>query len=242
MKRDIHLLHEYLADEGTLNSGVETITYQSMLINQVAEEHLVVIPSSFNNNNLKKRLIMMTQKKNDGHNGLLRRKFIPLSALILAVSILQGFYPVNVKAQSNKQKQTKQLDQVKEDKSKEVLVIGYGKPDPNSNYIVDGVSAKNIENIDPDSIESVNVLKEDNTIIVRTKSFARKSKNTKVIRSVDGRSNNILYVVDGKEVTKDAFEKMSPETFESISVLKAESTKIYTKKDVDAVMIVTTKK
>jgi beta-lactamase regulating signal transducer with metallopeptidase domain len=78
MKRDIHLLHEYLADEGTLNSGVETITYQSMLINQVAEEHLVVIPSSFNNNNLKKRLIMMTQKKNDGHNGLLRRKFIPL--------------------------------------------------------------------------------------------------------------------------------------------------------------------
>jgi hypothetical protein len=81
---------------------------------------------------------------------------------------------------------------------------------------------------------------------VRTKSFARKSKNTKneniVIRSVDGKSNNMLYVVDGKEVTKDVFEKMSPETFESLSVLKAESTKIYTKKDVDGVIVVTTKK
>jgi hypothetical protein len=189
MKREIHLLHEYLADEGTLNSGIEKISYQSLLINQAAEEKLIVVPSNFNNNHLKKRIIMMTQNKKEGHNGLMGRKLIPLSVLILAVSILQCFYPVNVKGQNNgKQQQTKQQDKVTEDKSKEVVVTGYGTPDTTDSvkfkirsvngkdnvlvYIDDKESTKAaLENMDPESIESISVLKGEPMRIYTTKDY-----------------------------------------------------------------------
>lgn len=248
MKRSLHLIHEYLADEGTIEQGMETTSYQSLLVNQVAEEHLLVISSGFNNNNLKKRLIMMTKNKGANHNSISGKKMIPLSVLILAVSMLQGFYPVNINAQnSNKQQQSKQQEQDKEKKSKEVIVTGYGKPDPNNNYIVDGVYAKNIDNINPDSIESVNVLKEDNTIIVRTRSYARKSadgKNNGIhIRASGGTNENILFVIDGKEATKDVFEQLSPDQMQSIQVVKdKEQMKIYTEKNFDGVILITTKK
>jgi hypothetical protein len=148
--------------------------------------------------------------------------------------MLQGFYPV-LAQNNNNQQQIKQQDQVKKKNSKEVFVIGYAKPDSNSNYIVDGVYAKSIENINPDSIESVNVLKEDKTIIVRTRSYARKS--------ADGKSKNMLYVVDGKEVTKDVFEKLPPEQIQSVTVLKdKEQMRIYTEKDFDGVIDIKTKK
>ncbi len=59
MKRSFHLLHEYLADEGTLGRGIDRISYQSLLINQATEGRLISFSSSFNNS-LKKRMIMMT--------------------------------------------------------------------------------------------------------------------------------------------------------------------------------------
>lgn len=245
MKKSLHLIHEYLADEGTLEQGMEKTHYQSLLVNQVAEEQLIVIPSGFNNNYLKKRLIMMTKNKGANHNSISGKKLIPLSVLILAVSMLQGFYPVI--AQNNNKQQTKQQDQVKENNSKEVIVVGYAKPDPNSNYIIDGVYGKNIEDLNPDSIESVNVLKEDKTIIVRTRSYARKSadeKNINIqIRSENGKNENLLYIIDGKEVTKDVFEKLPPEQFQTVTVLKdKEQMRIYTEKNFDGVIIITTKK
>lgn len=49
MKRSVHLLHEYLADEGTLGRGIDRLRYQSLLLNQVAEGSLISLSSSFNN-------------------------------------------------------------------------------------------------------------------------------------------------------------------------------------------------
>lgn len=63
IKSSLQLVHEYMADEGTLRAGIEKTRYQALLINQAAEEMLICIPSTFNNN-LKKRMIMMTKSNN----------------------------------------------------------------------------------------------------------------------------------------------------------------------------------
>ena len=68
MKKSLHLVHEYLADEGTLGAGIDKTMYQALLINQVAEERLICLSSSFNNSLIKKRMIMMTKSKNNHPN------------------------------------------------------------------------------------------------------------------------------------------------------------------------------
>ena len=48
MKNSIQLVHEYLADEGALNTGIDKLRYQALLINQITEDKLISLSSSFN--------------------------------------------------------------------------------------------------------------------------------------------------------------------------------------------------
>ncbi|HLP72267.1 MAG TPA: M56 family metallopeptidase [Bacteroidales bacterium] len=243
IKKSLHLIHEYLADEGTLRRGVEKTGYQALLINQAAGSKLIIIPSGFNNL-LKKRIIMMTKpnKKESGSTRIL--SVIPLPFLLLiAVSIINGLLPGELNAQKNK---------TKTEPDSEIVVIGYGRQKQDAgnpkndtvNYIVDGVRVKSISDINPDSIESVNVLKDDNTIIIRTKGFSRSSLKTKKIdfRSLNG-PEKILYILDEREISEDDLKSIPPENIESVSVLKHDAgIKKYTTKDYDGVIIVTSKK
>ncbi len=55
--------------------------------------------------------------------------------------------------------------------------------------------------------------------------------------------DNVLYLVDGKEISKEEMENINPENIESINVLKdAESIKEYGEKAKDGVVIITLKK
>ncbi len=81
MKRSIQLVHEYLADEGVLNTGTDKLRYQALLINQVAEEKLICISSSFNHSLIKKRMNMMTKSKFNRGSKLKILMLIPLAAI-----------------------------------------------------------------------------------------------------------------------------------------------------------------
>lgn len=65
LRKSLKLVHEFLADEGVLSTGVNKFQYQQLLINQVAESSLVGFSSSFNSSTIKKRMKIMnvTQKK-----------------------------------------------------------------------------------------------------------------------------------------------------------------------------------
>ena len=63
MKNSIQLVHEYLADEGALNTGIDKHRYQALLINQITEDKLISLSSSFNHSLIKKRMKMMLNKK-----------------------------------------------------------------------------------------------------------------------------------------------------------------------------------
>jgi len=302
IRRSLHLVHEYLADEGTLGAGIDRIRYQALLINQVIEEKLICLSSDFNNTLLKKRMIMMTNsnQKKEGTGRL--TAILPLvTVMFLSVSILNGFFPRETKASDQgglaivaaepvtlvlpmpDQQDTSRMDKIKvtgyaamnprirvgrksslqdtTDTTK-IRVIGYGKlkteagnspvkiewegndgSAPKPVIVVDGVQIDNMDELDPEQISSVNVMKKDNLIIIRTKCFAgNRTENDQEITVPDQSSENILYVIDGEKSDKEVFEQIDPSKIENIEVLKNKAVKDYTRKEVDGVIIINTKK
>ncbi|NJO87684.1 MAG: hypothetical protein HC831_01010 [Chloroflexia bacterium] len=55
-KRELQQVHEFLADEGVLNSGADQLEYQALLVNQAAEGRLVALSSNFSYSLIKKEL------------------------------------------------------------------------------------------------------------------------------------------------------------------------------------------
>lgn len=134
----------------------------------------------------------------------------------------------------------------------------------NALVIVDGVKQKkgffNLNSIDPNTIESINILKnqsataiygdegKDGVVMIKTKNktvttaTGSGTKNTLSTLGVavtitddqptaNGKGNlkintsgeeNLLYVVDGKILSKEEINKIDPSTFESVSILKGD--------------------
>jgi beta-lactamase regulating signal transducer with metallopeptidase domain len=290
MKRSVHLIHEYLADEGTLSSGIEKLRYQALLVNQAAGGELVSIPSGFYNNLLKKRIIMMAKTKIKETYRVKIFSIMPLPLIILlTVSVLNGFFPADGNAQEkeeSKNAEKKELtvagnsnpskkdstaskgDNEKTKKSglKEIKAAGYAKPakidstanisdreiminstgkqDDTLNYIVDGVKAGKIGNMNPDSV----VLKKDLGIITMTKRFQYGKVNSININNVNfrpdyGNGNRIFYIRDGINIPESEITNIPVESIERIDVMKSEAAREkYGAKGYDGVIIITTKK
>jgi hypothetical protein len=83
MKNSVQLVHEYLADKGAIDTGIDRIAYQALLINQVSEDKLICLSSSFNNALIKKRMIMMTKTGIKKGIRLKLLSILPVSAIIL---------------------------------------------------------------------------------------------------------------------------------------------------------------
>lgn len=107
MRNSIQLLHEYLADEGVLKSGVDKNKYQALLVNLVSEEKLISISSSFNKSLIKKRMIMMNKIK-------LNKQFSAKVLAIIPVAILLfvGVACVNERNAENKTREVKETQEV----------------------------------------------------------------------------------------------------------------------------------
>ncbi len=91
MRKSLQQIHEYLADEGALSTGVNKSKYQALLLNQVAEERLISLSSGFNHSLIKKRIIMMTKPKLSQKTNLKILTIIPVAALLfLGVACVNG--------------------------------------------------------------------------------------------------------------------------------------------------------
>lgn len=149
--------------------------------------------------------------------------------------------------------ETRQKEQIDLNKSN-VLVIIDGKESTKAE----------MEEINPDKIESIDVLKDkasiekygekgkDGVILITLKTddhstafqLVKVQANSPLkFGNLDGSINQPLYLLDGIAIEQPNFKNIPPETIESISVLKNESaTKIYGKKGKDGVILITTKK
>jgi TonB family protein len=62
--RSLRAIHEYLADQECLSSGVPVVNYQNLLLSQVFKSKAFNLTNSFSNPSLiKKRMVMMTKKR-----------------------------------------------------------------------------------------------------------------------------------------------------------------------------------
>jgi hypothetical protein len=86
MRKEMQLVHEYLADEGALRTGIDKHKYKALLINQVTEERLICLSSSFNHSLIKKRMIMMTKSNFNQKAKLKILTLIPLSIFLFLVA------------------------------------------------------------------------------------------------------------------------------------------------------------
>ena len=250
MKKSLHLVHEYLADEGTLSSGVDRVRYQALLINQVTEERLVCLSSSFNNSLIKKRMIMMTRSKNDNQNKLKILTIVPISTvLLLIVAVLNGLFPQKTEARNDSdylmtltdpqssqvtilqddsvKKETVRVvvmnkDQHKRNEEIKVIVSSDSKLQDTIIYVVDGKQVNGISNVNPDSIKTVDVRKADKIVIITSKKSSEKDPEKIVISNGNSTfPDNIIYYIDGKKATKDDVNNLKPEDIESMDVVKS---------------------
>ena len=82
MRKWMQQLHEYLADEGVVKSGTNILEYQALLVNQVAGDRLICLPSGFNQSLIKKRLAMMTKTRIKQKTGYRLIAMVPLAGLM----------------------------------------------------------------------------------------------------------------------------------------------------------------
>jgi TonB family protein len=78
-------VHEFLADQGAIRSGIDHIAYQQLLFAQTTGVSTLQLPNSFNYSLLKRRIIMMTQNSS---SRLVKIRFVWLAPVVLSVLIV----------------------------------------------------------------------------------------------------------------------------------------------------------
>jgi len=66
IRMELKQLHEFEADEGVINQGIDATQYQILLVRKAVGKKLYTIANGFNHTKLKKRITMMIQEKSNG--------------------------------------------------------------------------------------------------------------------------------------------------------------------------------
>ena len=83
MDSDLKEIHEFQADEHTLNSGIDTTKYQLLIIQKCVGHQQFALANSFNHCQIKNRIIMMNKSKTSKAWIWKVATFLPLLALLL---------------------------------------------------------------------------------------------------------------------------------------------------------------
>lgn len=91
LRKEMQLVHEYLADEGVLDSGVDKVRYQQLLLDHIIESKRLAITSTFKYSLIKKRFLMMSTKKAAPATRYRLLILAPVTAmLLLGVAFVNG--------------------------------------------------------------------------------------------------------------------------------------------------------
>ena len=66
IRTELKLLHEFEADQGVINQGIDATQYQILLVKKAVGQKLYTIANGFNHTKLQKRITMMIQEKTNG--------------------------------------------------------------------------------------------------------------------------------------------------------------------------------
>lgn len=248
MKKSIQLVHEYLADEGALSTGIDRLRYQALLVNQSAEERLICLSSSFNHSLIKKRMIMMTKSKFNQKSKLRILTLVPITAFALLFTAgVNGLYAKPTKTIASNLETlpvspiTTSADTIKVNKA----ILTTSKSNEKSSTItVESPTVVYISNEDGnDSTKSTS----EKTIHLKTNGMLVIQENNRdsiiiVVNEQPEKPSNVLYIVDGVEQPDNkALDKLDAKTIVAVELYKGEKMIKYTTKKYDGVMVIKTK-
>lgn len=100
LKRELRDIHEYQADKGVLNQGIDATKYQLLLVKKAVGSSLYTLANSFNHSKIKKRITMMLKKKSNGWARLKLLLLVPVGLTALNVFARPEIDPVTTEASS----------------------------------------------------------------------------------------------------------------------------------------------
>ena len=83
LKRELRDIHEYQADKGVLNQGIDATKYQLLLVKKAVGSSLYTLANSFNHSKIKKRITMMLKGKSNNWARLKLLLLVPVGLIVL---------------------------------------------------------------------------------------------------------------------------------------------------------------
>ncbi len=261
MRRDLSAQHEYAVDEAMLDRGVDARSYQMLIVRKAVGATMGPLANCLHNSQLKNRVKMMIKIKSKSMRRLLAAAIAPAAFAAMAVinspAVAATLDKMDVAPADQNNAETLNYSAVciagnNENADDEIRVIGYGTRRKESTdtlkigggdmgkvyYIVDGnvVDESAVQALDAKNIESITVLKENNTVIIETKDNAVQDDDDEGVRVVapgpwNMDKNHVNYIVDGKISGEVEINQIGPENIESVTVLKDGDTVIIDTKD-----------
>jgi TonB-dependent SusC/RagA subfamily outer membrane receptor len=252
LRREIQTVHEYQADEHTLESGVDIKQYQLLLIRKSAGENTFALANNFLQRDLHKRIRMMKTI----HTNISRKWQYALMLPGIAISLIALSIPAlyakadsintskqqipsetaNVLAHKSSEKETVVRDTTKVtvwNNKKQKVIEELSDDAKRAIFMVDGTRTNydKVQVIDPQEIDNVSVLKGD----AATSVYGTEAKDGVVIittknnghsssteRRMGVSDGNPLILMNGVAITKEEMDKINPHDIESVNVLKGE--------------------
>ncbi|MBR3029386.1 MAG: TonB family protein [Bacteroidales bacterium] len=164
MRRELQTIHEYEADEAVLDYGIDAKSYQLLLIKKAAGSRLQSITNSLHQSSIKKRITMMLKKKS---NPWARAKYllaVPVAALSVAVLSTPQASALSKEISECKVSEYFANHQISDQKNAPKVEIrtvsGTAEIDKDVIFFVDGKRVPSIDDINPENIDHMEVLKD----------------------------------------------------------------------------------
>lgn len=196
LKRELQTVHEYEADAEVIDQGIDARQYQLLLIKRSVGSKFYCVTNHFNHNKLNKRITMMLKKKSNRKATWKYLYVIPVALCTVTV-----FARPEVSERLDEIASTDLLAMLDQDDSQSAT--------DQSQMVITAASNSN----------------QTNTLNVNIDESGDSSQGNKLKINIteNGKPasmDSALCIVDGKKVSREEIDKLSPDQIKSVTVLK----------------------
>lgn len=209
LKRELRDIHEYQADKGVLNQGIDATKYQLLLVKKAVGSSLYTLANSFNHSKIKKRITMMLKKKSNPWARLKYLYVLPLAAIAVAAfarpeisSELDEISAVKVNDLTAIMK-TEEVKSPEKHPAKEIKVQGQvlekstNAPVVGANVIIKGTTSGTITDLDGNFVISMPV-----GATLSVSYINMKTKELTITEKLIGKIKSLKVYLEGEITTK----------------------------------------
>lgn len=196
LKRELQTVHEYEADAEVIDQGIDARQYQLLLIKRSVGSKFYCVTNHFNHNKLNKRITMMLKKKSNRKATWKYLYVIPVALCTVTV-----FARPEV---------SERLDEIA---STDLLAM------------LDKVDSQSATDQSQMVITAASNSNQTNTLNVNIDESGDSSQGNKLKINITENGklasmDSALCIVDGKKVSREEIDKLSPDQIKSVTVLK----------------------